>query len=460
MRAIVLASTALALVSTASAQTVEDRLNKARSEVNATQNAADRALYAIKKPDVAKATTEVNATKNAASRALYAIDKALEAVKGTTEPPPPPPPVEPVPPSGWIDSPTINGVADFVQPFAVDLGLGKSWGTGAIPPKESGGGVEPDGSVGAFRFTCDGDGQLNRDDMLVYPNQPAKAHGHYYWGNLLTNSDPDEARLKTAKTNCNKGPYPLNLSSYWMPWLEDDQGNVRLADLISGYYKRPSLGSAGCTGPKAEGICVGLPNRIRYVVGWDATKPDELPPINRAYWYCTKGTGKHYSNLDDLFNSGCTPGSQMIGDTTGYPCWDGKHLDSPDHRSHMALASYGWWGYPKCPDTHPYRLPTQENKPTWTVTEDMIGTRPDGTKYSRVRLSSDHLKANAKPGETLHADYEELWDARAKAMWVGNCVDKGLNCSGGDLGNGKQLSGASQPKYGWINPTPKVPKPN
>ena len=71
----------LLLSSTASAQTVAERLDKARTEVNTVENAAARAQTAIKAGNLPKATLEITATKNAASRALYAIDKAIEAVK-------------------------------------------------------------------------------------------------------------------------------------------------------------------------------------------------------------------------------------------------------------------------------------------------------------------------------------------------------------------------------------------
>ena len=63
-------------------------------------------------------------------------------------------------------------------------------------------------------------------------------------------------------------------------------------------------------------------------------------------------------------------------------------------------------------------------------------------------------------GTTLHFDYFEAWDSGVKAMWMANCIGKKLNCSGGDLGNGKQLKGASQPAYGWKNPNPRVPVPS
>ena len=65
----------------------------------------------------------------------------------------------------------------------------------------------------------------------------------------------------------------------------------------------------------------------------------------------------------------------------------------------------------------------------------------DGTHYSRIFLSSDHMLAGAKPGQHLTADYMERWVAEAKAIWLANCIEKGLNWSGGDLGNGQQLWG-------------------
>jgi hypothetical protein len=125
----------------------------------------------------------------------------------------------------------------------------------------------------------------------------------------------------------------------------------------------------------------------------------------------------------------------------------------------MAYGSYGSWGYYKCPADHPYVIPQEENKATFTVTDDMIGTNPDGTHFSRIRLSSDAMLAGAKPGQTLHADYIESWVAEAKDLWLANCIEKALDCSGGDLGNGQQLIGAAKPSYGWINPHPREAVP-
>ena len=50
-------------------------------------------------------------------------------------------------------------------------------------------------------------------------------------------------------------------------------------------------------------------------------------------------------------------------------------------------------------------------------------------------------------------------DTVAKAIWLANCIENGLDCSGGDLGDGQQLIGATQPSYGWTNPNPREALP-
>ena len=85
----------------------------------------------------------------------------------------------------------------------------------------------------------------------------------------------------------------------------------------------------------------------------------------------------------------------------------------------------------------------------------LVSHRP-GVSVS-VAAAELGLVPNAAPGTTFHADYFEAWDEGVKRMWQENCLNKKLNCSGGDLGNGQQLKGTSQPAYGWTNPKRLVP---
>lgn len=409
---------------------VPDRLSKARTEVNTATNASARADTACSQSKQPKCSDEVKATNLALRRALYAVDKAIELV----EPVPVPPPVL---------------GASWTADVDMAKALGPAWGNGAIPEPYT-----PDRSEGAFRFTCGGEGPLSYDDPVVYPGKPGASHLHHVWGNTKFDSFTGPAELAAnAETNCNYGPYSVNRSSYWMPALVHDGKTVIKPDLVAVYYKRSARGGKQCdpNSPDFVGICTELPNDIRFVFGWDVARP--TAPVKGASWYCTGGTGGHFKTLTEVWASGCKAGDTLVADTTAPDCWKGPGLlDAADHRSHMAYS--GWYtddGKRHCPAGYPYLIPQQENKAMWTVTADMVG---------RIGLSSDHMLAGAQPGQTLHADYMEKWDARVKTLWHAHCIDKGLSCNGGDLGNGQQVIGASQPAYGWKNPAPRVPIPS
>jgi hypothetical protein len=46
-------------------------------------------------------------------------------------------------------------------------------------------------------------------------------------------------------------------------------------------------------------------------------------------------------------------------------------------------------------------------------------------------------------------DYWEAWSPTVKATWHSTCVNQKLSCAGGDLGNGTQIIGGSEPAGGW-----------
>ncbi|WP_309611640.1 DUF1996 domain-containing protein [Sphingomonas sp.] len=109
------------------------------------------------------------------------------------------------------------------------------------------------------------------------------------------------------------------------------------------------------------------------------------------------------------------------------------NLDRPNHRSHMAYASYsGIPGEAGCPTTHPKQLPTF-TMAVWFTVDANLGT---------WSLSSDAMHPELPVGSTFHADWFGAWDNGVEAQWMDNCINLTLNCSGGDLGNGKQIKNA------------------
>ncbi|QNP46131.1 hypothetical protein H9L14_02395 [Sphingomonas sediminicola] len=74
-------------------------------------------------------------------------------------------------------------------------------------------------------------------------------------------------------------------------------------------------------------------------------------------------------------------------------------------------------------------------------------------------LSSDTMAGMtpSKPGTTFHADWFGAWDNTVMSMWMDNCINKMLNCSGGNLGNGKQMK--QYAGFTWLASPRLVPVP-
>ena len=333
--------------------------------------------------------------------------------------------------------------------FDVNSELVPSWGTGQIP------GLNPGNYEGAFRFICNA-GQLSYDDPIVYPGQPGKAHLHQFFGNTGANAYSNYNSLRT--TGSSTCMSPVNRSAYWMPAMLNGRGQVVRPDYVSIYYKRPPTGSPACTSMGTA--CVPIPNGLRYVFGFDMAN-NTNGTESRFYFNCD-GPGATPGHYPDIVTAAqnCPVGARL-GAMIGAPlCWDGKNVDSPDHRSHMAYGSYGWWGTYKCPETHQYIIPQFTMAAWYTVDEtlDRSGTWEAG-KTVTWSLSSDNMPGQTprKPGTTMHADWWGAWDNNVQAMWHQNCIDKMLDCSGGDLGNGKQIKMFSG--FSW-NANPRlVPVP-
>lgn len=303
-----------------------------------------------------------------------------------------------------------------------------SWGSGAIAATG-----KPD-TVGAFRFICN-PGQLLKDDPVVYPGQAGRSHLHQFFGNTGANANSTYASLRTTgESTCNN---MLNRSAYWMPAMMNGKGKVVRPDYISIYYKRRPQNDPECLRQSIKG-CRDLPRGLRYVFGYNMATDQ-----GGGFHFNCDGPGAVSGHFPDIVSAakGCPIGSRLGAIIVAPECWDGKNLDSPDHRSHMAYPDYGWWGYQKCPDTHPYVIPTFMMGAWYSTDADLDRSGSWVPSTSTWSLSSDTMAGMTpkRPGTTMHADWFGAWDDGVMQMWSTNCVDKLLSCAGGDLGNGKQL---------------------
>ena len=301
--------------------------------------------------------------------------------------------------------------------------LVRSWGTGAIPRSETAG-VE-----GAFRFSCEPSHNAY-DDPIVYPGQPGKAHLHTFFGNTGTNANSTYQSLRTSgESSCNN---LLNRSAYWIPAMMNGSGRVVMPNMIGIYYKRAPQGSKFCAPPYAQ-ACLPLPRGLRYLFGYNMNDPARSDP-KLMRWFNCDGPGAVSGRFATMAEAlrGCPAGARLGAIIVGPNCWNGKQLDTPDHRSHMAYQDWGDWGYPRCPSTHPYLLPFFEASAWYTN---------DGTAGA-WHFSSDRMAGmpNLPAGTSFHADWFGAWDDITQNTWTANCIDKSLSCTGGDLGMGLQLA--------------------
>jgi hypothetical protein len=315
-----------------------------------------------------------------------------------------------------------------------------AWGKGEIPPS-----AKPD-TAGAFRFLCE-PGQVSYDDPIVFPGQPGKSHLHQWFGNTAANAASTyESLRRSGKSTCMN---TLNRSAYWMPAMLDGKGSVVRPDYVSIYYKRLPKNSPECLAMARNG-CTALPRGLRMIFGYDMIT--KRANEGGGYFNCDGPGAKsgHFATITEAAE-GCPAGARLGAVITAPNCWDGKRLDSPNHRDHMANASYGSWGYLRCPSTHPFVLPAFTMGAWYSV--DQSGAK---SWY----LASDEMPGmkRAPAGSTFHADWFGAWDDDTLAVWTANCIDKLLNCSGGDLGNGQQLR-QSGSGFQWYTKTRLVPVP-
>ncbi|MFD7713028.1 DUF1996 domain-containing protein [Streptomyces sp. NPDC059785] len=236
------------------------------------------------------------------------------------------------------------------------------------------------------------------DDPIVYPQQAGKSHDHTFMGNTTTDAYSTTSSLVAGGTACKA---PGDLSGYWMPTLYNGDQPIRPVGPQVIYYK------AGVTDYTSVRP---FPKGLRFVVGSPMQSADEFRhhPGFVEGWEC----GDSFFNTEFPATCPSRPDVQLNIRFQAPSCWDGKYLDTPDHKSHMA--------YPvvkpgtndnMCPADHPVALPMIEFKMAFPVNGDM----------SKVRLSSG-------TGHSFHYDFFNAWDAPTLQALVGHCVVGGLQC--------------------------------
>jgi hypothetical protein len=236
------------------------------------------------------------------------------------------------------------------------------------------------------------------DDPILFPGQFGASHNHSFMGNLSTNAQSTpESLLAASGTSCT---IPQDKSAYWFPTLYKGDTQIISPDLQTIYYKSGILDYK-----KVQPFPAGL----KFIVGNAMATADQFKN--------SPGTVEGFECGDSSFNwtipAYCAPGSQLNVRYQAPSCWDGIHLDSADHKSHMAYPVNG-----ECPPDHPVPVPMIEMKISWPVSGDM----------SQVHLANMTVNGMVMSA-SWHYDFMNGWDQDVLTALTQHCIDGGLQCN-------------------------------
>ena len=239
-----------------------------------------------------------------------------------------------------------------------------------------------------FISVCDLD-HRSSDDPIVFPDQAGASHRHSFYGNTTTDAHSTNGNMLPATTSCQ---FDGDTAAYWMPTAYARNGDVLESMSSRFYYRRGHL----------SGKIHAYPYGLRMIAGNSMTTVPQSTDIVK--WGCAHAEGKVWTQPQDC-------GSDHVRATVVFPnCWDGQHLDSADHKSHMAYDVNG-----VCPATHPVQMPHL-----------FLDFQFKTTNGNGVRLSSD--MPGMPNGQTLHADFWNTWHEDKLQAKVELCFNSGAAC--------------------------------
>ena len=246
-------------------------------------------------------------------------------------------------------------------------------------------------------------------DRIVYPGQPPPVgHLHDHYGTLAT-PDATLSQMRQSTSKCNR---PEDTAGYWVTAVMKPNGTPVPATNMKAYYRTAVPAS------KVKPI----PSGLMIVAGNHAATASNPQSTNVVHWSCkNRVTGEvtgPWVEPHQCESSDAKPRLKIR-----FPqCWDGKRLDSPDHKAHTAYPKRVNGVY-KCPSTHPVaitRLGLQfnfpaEGDPGWADMETV--TFSSGGRYSG------------------HADFWNTWRMDGENGFNSlhtRCLNEGTYCGQGN----------------------------
>lgn len=270
--------------------------------------------------------------------------------------------------------PAVPAVAAGRKPAAVTPST-------ATPARYTG----PQGRVGQFVVRCSYS-HSGAHDPIVHPGREGRSHRHDFYGSDETDSLSSVDDLLGSETTCDKS---VDTAGYWQPTLFDHDKIVVPAEVEAYYRAAPGID------PKSVKT---MPTGLALIAGdQTATEPQAGEATG---WTC----GSQTTLSDD---PPTCPASAPLHLVLTFPdCWDGRFIDSEDHRSHVDYSTEG-----TCPAAHKVSIPQL----TMSIKFPIFGGGHD------LRLASGNIYS-------AHGDFWNAWDPSGLEREIRSCIRRGAVC--------------------------------
>jgi hypothetical protein len=172
----------------------------------------------------------------------------------------------------------------------------------------------------------------NSDNVVTAPGQAGGAeHEHDYVGNLSTDAFSTDRSLAAAATTCG----PDNRSAYSWPVLRlvEDVGDVEGVVTDAEGVLLPDSVSVTYSGNPTMSV-VAMPRFLRAETGNARAVSRGGGRTELVSWSCSDTPGRSTDRYPV-----CPPGESIVRTFTFPSCWDGRRVDSPDHRAHLRFTA-------------------------------------------------------------------------------------------------------------------------
>jgi hypothetical protein len=285
---------------------------------------------------------------------------------------------------------------------------------------------------GQFRASCEFS-HFAYDDPLVHPGQPGASHLHMFFGNTDVNAFTTyDTLINSGSSTCNG--QELNRTGYWVPAMFDGEGNVRVPERITIYYKGEGNARGNSEVYPAGAALIASENLNTSPIAEGGLGGEKLTFVCSDNFSTNTGDGSQtIPACDGSAHAG--PGQWTVLEmNVKFPqCWNGQ---DPSDWNNFHPPNGNWYGsnctgqynrtLPNMEFFVNYRIDPGENTANWFLASDV-----DPTSFGARKGTG---------GATTHGDWWGGWHPEVNRMWIDNCVnyrtDVPSGCGKGYLTNG------------------------